>query len=999
MFTFYRIFISVAENITDIINDSLKSHSQKIEEFMLSAEKFREAIFVKGENVDLKILWDDIVTHIDDLVALSERHVNTDLKLGPVVDGIYQNFSADIDALSEKEMVWFLLGFKNGIIKDLESSGTVKLFLHNQYHFDCYRHTFKIDEVLKRYFQNSFLSEFMYIAEKHICRAVLLEAEHFSKLHEKFEEFQDDMMFFDEFPQTVSKKRVEVPPVLERVDRYIAGFATFFSEIEKVKKEIHGALMEAVDKALHSAVGKAYMLNSPVVRSLFYSVRKVESNKEKIREKFLSDDRMFSDHFSIEISDWKKDLEISKYQIFTGDLTVDTVNLSDNKLEERYRPAFLQINKMLESTINVISSFQPGDFQKIKMAILKESRAIQKALREEHVPGIIDVAQKASILSVIKNFVQRIDDAIEKIDVSHTIFSSKKVSNNVTVSKSINVPLRELIRYKTDSALVVQLADFIDDIRKNNEKVIRKTGEIEKIVEYNMDAALSVMRNRDEEDEEAAIKAVTIAKEGLERALNLSNELLGIIMLTVEKIRTVMPEIVSEYLNQIEELTFAEKVIKLNIYLVRKRTVKNLKEHLIAIKAFSEKTLPELINLVAEYFNKTKKNYSKFKKITGLSQSKDDFGFFYMSRLNEMENRFRSMPYVYQRLFSYDSLPDRNFYIERKNVAEKLLEDFTYWKSGGFVSTVLVSEKGNGKTTFFDIARAELLKEHRIYKAELLKTVRTSSELLEVLKDSFEMTDASSIDELEQRIMSNDSRKIFFLENLQNMYLRTMDGFEAVERFLLFMERTQEKVFWIVSCNLYAWNYIDLAVSASRYFQKTIVISSLSSIEIEELIMKRHNSSGYDIIFEIPEEIRMTKKFSKIKNVDDRQNYLKKLYFEKLAKLSGGNIKSSILMWLSSIRDVAQDRMTVSADLLTDYPFIIDLPKEEKFALTTLIIHDALDPDDYSYVSRENKSGSSMMLLRLFNKGLLVRKDENFQIHPFIYRDVVRVLKSLNMLH
>ncbi|HNZ53590.1 MAG TPA: hypothetical protein PKN76_05575, partial [bacterium] len=62
MFTFYRIFISVAENITDIINDSLKSHSQKIEEFMLSAEKFREAIFVKGENVDLKILWDDIVT-------------------------------------------------------------------------------------------------------------------------------------------------------------------------------------------------------------------------------------------------------------------------------------------------------------------------------------------------------------------------------------------------------------------------------------------------------------------------------------------------------------------------------------------------------------------------------------------------------------------------------------------------------------------------------------------------------------------------------------------------------------------------------------------------------------------------------------------------------------------------------------------------------------------------------------------------------------------------
>lgn len=999
MFTFYKIFTSVAENITDIINDSLKSHSQKIEEFMLSAEKFREAVFEKGENIDLKILWDEIVTHIDDLAVLSEKHVSPALKLSPVVDGIYENFSADIDALSEKERVWFLLGFKNGIIKDLESSGTVKLFLHNQYHFDCYRHIFKIDEVLKRFFQNSFLSEFMCMAEKHICRAILLEAEHFSKLHEKFEEFQDDMMFFDEFPQTVSKKRVEVSTVLERVDKYIAGFSTFFSEIEKTKEEIRGALMEAVDKALHSAVGKAYTLNSPVVRSLFFSVSKVESNKEKIKDKFLSDDRKFNNHFSIEISDWKKDLEISKYQIFTGDLTVDTANLSDNKLEERYRPAFLQINKMLESTINVISSFQPGDFQKIKMTILKESRAIQKALREEHVPGIIDVAQKASILSVIKNFVQRIDDAIEKIDVSHTIFSSKKVSNNVTISKSINVPLRELIRHKTDSALVVQLADFIDDIRKNNEKVIRKTGEIEKIVEYNMDAALSVMRNRDEKDEEAVIKAVTIAKEGLERALNLSNELLGIIELTVEKIKTVMAEIVSEYLNQIEELTFAEKVIKLNIYLVRKRTVKNIKEHLSVIKAFSKKTLPELLNLVAEYFNKTKKNYSKFKKITGLSQSKDDFGFFYMSRLNEMENRFRSMPYVYQRLFSYDSMPDKNFYISRPDIYSKLLEDFSYWKSGGIVSTVLVAEKGNGKTTFFEIAQSDILKEHRILKAELRETVCRISQLFEVLKSAFEMSDVSSIEDVEKALLLNESRKIFFLENFQNMYLRSMDGFEALERFLLFMERTQRKVFFIVSCNLYAWNYINLATSAARYFQRTISINSLSVAQTEELILKRHNSSGYDVKFEMPEDAGIVRKIEKMKDRDDQQNFLKKHYFEKLTKLSAGNIRSSILMWLGSIKEITSESMSVSSEMLTDYPFISDLPKDELFTLTAIIMHDALDANDYSIVSRENESESSMMLYRLYNKGLLIKKDESFQIHPFIYRDVVRVLKSLNMLH
>jgi len=143
----------------------------------------------------------------------------------------------------------------------------------------------------------------------------------------------------------------------------------------------------------------------------------------------------------------------------------------------------------------------------------------------------------------------------------------------------------------------------------------------------------------------------------------------------------------------------------------------------------------------------------------------------------------------------------------------------------------------------------------------------------------------------------------------------------------------------------------------------------------------------------------METKIEKMKDRDDQQNFLKKHYFEKLTKLSAGNIRSSILMWLGSIKEITSESMSVSADMITDYPFISDLPKEELFTLTAIIMHDALDANDYSLVSRENESEGSMMLFRLYNKGLLVKKDENFQIHPFIYRDVVRVLKSLNMLH
>ena len=64
--------------------------------------------------------------------------------------------------------------------------------------------------------------------------------------------------------------------------------------------------------------------------------------------------------------------------------------------------------------------------------------------------------------------------------------------------------------------------------------------------------------------------------------------------------------------------------------------------------------------------------------------------------------QFKTLPFVYQRLFEIKPLEDKRFYFGRDLEMKELSKAFNNWQSGKFSPTVIVGEKGSGSTTLIN---------------------------------------------------------------------------------------------------------------------------------------------------------------------------------------------------------------------------------------------------------------------------------------------------------
>jgi hypothetical protein len=235
-------------------------------------------------------------------------------------------------------------------------------------------------------------------------------------------------------------------------------------------------------------------------------------------------------------------------------------------------------------------------------------------------------------------------------------------------------------------------------------------------------------------------------------------------------------------------------------------------------------------------------------------------------------------------------------------------------------------------------------------------------------------------------------------EDIHNLFVRTVDGFEAIERFLLFVQRTGNVVLWIITCTLYGWRYLDFVLHVSRYFTAIISLSSEDRGEIEETILKRHRVSGYILEFILSPAVGKDRAYRKLTHDEDRRKYIREYFFSRLAKRASGNIQVALLYWLMAIREFTKEKMYISPDIDFDHAFIYQLPPDELFTLAAIMQHESLSAEYHARIFHQDIRDSFLILNRMEKIGYLEKSGDQFIIHPFLYRPVVKALESKNIL-
>ncbi len=367
--------------------------------------------------------------------------------------------------------------------------------------------------------------------------------------------------------------------------------------------------------------------------------------------------------------------------------------------------------------------------------------------------------------------------------------------------------------------------------------------------------------------------------------------------------------------------------------------------------------------------------------------------------LAQTDDQIAGLPLVYRNLFKFEPLSNDRLYAARSPELDQLKNSFEGWLAGKAQSCAIIGEIGSGRTTLLNMARENIFIKTPLLDLTLAHPPSDLDELIQLMQKGTGLRNISSMENLVDMIRKTGKKQIGIIENVNDLFLRTVSGLKVVEQFLDIIHRTSDNIFWVVTSTPYNWQYLQKTVNIDTYFNTLVHLNSFSNGDIESIINARHKMSGFDVRFEPNGNIEENRKLRRLRTEESRQNYLRTRFFNKLNKISAGNITIAMLYWLRAIKDFSNDKVILSVALDFDFSFLSLLSEEVLFSLAAIINHEDLTPYEHALIFQQSEEKSRLQLTQMTQAGLLLKKEESYEVHPFLYRHLVELLRSRKIIY
>ncbi len=327
---------------------------------------------------------------------------------------------------------------------------------------------------------------------------------------------------------------------------------------------------------------------------------------------------------------------------------------------------------------------------------------------------------------------------------------------------------------------------------------------------------------------------------------------------------------------------------------------------------------------------------------------------------------------------------------------EELCELFTAWQehhTDG--SVVLVGENGMGKTTVLRMLEREL--EEPVVYAKLITKITTSERLVQRLARLLELGDEPTDERDMIRMLYDSGHRVIALDNCHHLFLRTVGGFDAWESFTRIVNETCDHIFWVVSCNATAWDYLGNIASRVSYFRRVVELPPWSDEDLRRLILTRMRRARYRISFTdlLVTKIDGVKASTRIIGTSHG-------YFRLLWDFTDGNPRLAGHFWLRSL--VPEDeRRRVRVHLFSPPPLseLEELPDNILFVLVAVAEHENVTPDELTTITNFSPDFCRFALRFGRERGYLWRHPTTGRTYLSFYwqQSIVRFLKRQHLLY
>ena len=365
---------------------------------------------------------------------------------------------------------------------------------------------------------------------------------------------------------------------------------------------------------------------------------------------------------------------------------------------------------------------------------------------------------------------------------------------------------------------------------------------------------------------------------------------------------------------------------------------------------------------------------------------------------NSVIPSIRSLPERYTSAFPlYPIYHEENAVIlpRQKSVAE-IAQQIEKWRiTRQDSSLVLLGEKGVGKTTLLSLLEMEL--SGNVHRYSIGQKLKSEKALVAELATAFGIEDCAPVVGAVASFLNQGDERVVLIDECHNIFLRTIDGYDAYEAFIRLVNVTSQNVFWVLVFNSFSFAFLNASKRRLHYFRKLHTLPTWTRDDLFELISKRNRQSGFEIEFDevlLDANRSATGDFEVIEGADG--------FFRLLWENSGGNPRVATCLWLDSLTAAGENKIRVGIFSETLATELSKLDVELLYTLAAICQHENLSVSEVRDVLNVSSDFANFAIRFLTEYGLVEHKHTDTRRHtlaPKFYPQVIKLLRGHHLLY
>jgi len=785
------------------------------------------------------------------------------------------------------------------------------------------------------------------------------------------------------------KHSYETKNIRDALDQAKTNFRELKQNLEKNINEKISELLKDYEESYNKIENSTKVINEFSGKST--SRIKGEFNNNSLIQENKSD-KFYKGLFG----NWNFFEDISIINYFVLSEFFDAHDNLNEKLNDEIITEFEKIVDLFNET--KIELAENKDSEKILDYLQTKKRIIKHKLEDDLLIQIVRLLPYDNPAPLINSYLEKVKAVISKLPELRTITDLTELKfDKITDLHTFSA--KEIIENNIYNSAFSNLSELTKTTRVSIKKISSEVLKLSQISDYNFETAISVYKTDIQSNEvNEEFSSYKIALDGTDRIINKCKDTSNQIIKISESAFEEFFSSVKKFTENLYKLNNSDELIQLKQKLSREKTKEETQIKIEEAKTKFKNVFPVLLSKSQTIYTDLKEKVFTISEKVGLTSLPKEVSEEILDYIIETEKQISSLPFIYQRLFKNTPVNDRRFFIGRGKELEKIHKAYKHWGNGKFAPVVVVSEKGAGASSLTNMAQGEFAQELEVLHVRLTDTMYNPKDFLKLLCSSLDFNDVTDFDQFVDKISNNSTKRVIIIENIEDLFLRIVNGFDVIKKFAQIISLTNGNVFWIATCNKYAWTYLNKVINVEDYFAFVIRFDRFTNQNIKDIIMTRHSMSGYKLKF-IPSQNNLDdKQFVKL-DEKQRQKYLLESYFDELNEISKSNVALAQLFWLRSISELNEDNIIISSLHNIDFSFLKNLNRQKVFSLAALLIHDGLTIEEHAKVFNFSNEESRLYLSAMLDDGELRKTGNNYRVNFLLYVHIIKLLKNQNILH